>query len=862
MSESPSISHTTLEIDESSQPPVIITTTMQQLQRPLKHKINFHSAPNFSAFLRSPSGHGGGFLHNLIQRTTAHRQKADIQLQSLLNEPEESLPTFIRRASDHLGSEQLSIEQVSKLLHTQPFIIERLVRILYSSIDNDKDITTLSKSEVQKLTRILTSTIDVRALIFFMILAEKGNDYVTNNGLRQFYEKYLKHLKTFDENRLQEVIQVLLHKFHLDQKSQIDFEEFYSIVSKDSTLLESLSQFTVHPAWFIESSSIPSIKQNKFRRFFSNYYSQQKIYEQQTNKLTIDYIKDNLSRIILLILYLLINLALIIYVIIYRTIKIKSHVLVIFARIGGILLNFNCALIVILMLKHAILLIRTNKLLRKLIPVDDHIDFHKVIGRIIAVLAILHTIAHIANFGRLDDYSWATYMFTTKPDIGWIGGFAPLSGVILCVILIVIIICSMQWIRRGGYFQIFYWTHLLYLPFFVFLIIHAENFWKWIIGPLSLFLLEKIYSILTRYSSRSGRTYLHSVTIEQSNVISLTIHRPKNFSFKPGDYMSINLPRVALHEFHPFTISSAPEETDYLRIHIQAVGNWTKQVYQRFKEMSEDIVQENQIKIYRADIHPEESAADLKNIEQNHIHDIDNDDDNDDDDDGNVSGITKSQVKLRKREPVFIKGPYSSCARYVFDCKHVVLIGGGIGITPYASILSSLMAQCRASYVVCKHCDSINYSSKGLTGNRRLKKVDFIWVNRDYKNFEWFLNLLRQFEQEQEYYLASNSNEKRFLDIRLYFTEIKHDQNIGNVPLDLVTKIWAEIAGQDIFTNLKSKTHIGRPQWKNIFNELISGENASTANDVSVFFCGPSTMAKAIQNHCATFRFRFYEEKF
>ncbi|CAF3549158.1 unnamed protein product [Rotaria sp. Silwood1] len=851
-----STSHTVLEMSESSQPAVIITTVMQEQQRPLRRKINTQSTPNFSAFFRTSSGHSGRFFNNLLQRTMAHRQRADIQLRSLLNEPEESLPTFIRRASDQLSNEKLSIEKVSKLLNTQPFIIERLVRILYLSTDNNKDIQTLSKSEVQKLTRILNSTIDVRALVFFLILDEAGDDYVTSNGLTQFYEKYLKYLKTFDENRLQEVIQVLLQKFHLDQKSQIDFEEFYSIVSKDSTLLESLSQFTVHPTWFIKSPSTPSGKENKLRQFFSNYYWQQKIYEQRTNKLTIDYIKDNLSRIILLLLYLLTNLALLIYVIIYRTIIIKSNVLVIFARIGGMLLNFNCALVIILMLKHTILFIRTHKFLRKLIPVDDHIDFHKVIGRIIAGLSILHTIAHIANFARLDDYSWVTYMFTTKPNIGWIHGFTPLSGVILCVILTIIVVCSMQWIRRGGHFQIFYWTHLLYLPFFVFLIIHAENFWKWIVGPLSLLLLEKLYSILKRYSSRSGRTYLHSVTIEQSNVISLNIYRPKNFNFKPGDYISINLPCIALYEFHPFTISTAPEETDYLRVHIQAVGNWTKQVYQRFKEMSKDDAEENQIKIYRADIHPEESIVDLQNIEQNHIQDAD------DDDDENESAITKSHVKLRKREPVFIKGPYSSCARYVFDCKHVVLIGGGIGITPYASILSSLMAQFRASYVVCKHCNGINYSSKGLVGNRRLKKVDFIWVNRDYKNFEWFLNLLRQFEQEQEYYLASNSNEKRFLDIHLYFTEIKHDENIGHVPLDLVTKIWAQIAGQDIFTSLKSKTHIGRPQWQDIFNELISGENASTANDVSIFFCGPSTMGKTIKNHCTKFRFRFYEEKF
>ncbi|CAF5144855.1 unnamed protein product, partial [Rotaria sp. Silwood1] len=68
------------------------------------------------------------------------------------------------------------------------------------------------------------------------------------------------------------------------------------------------------------------------------------------------------------------------------------------------------------------------------------------------------------------------------------------------------------------------------------------------------------------------------------------------------------------------------------------------------------------------------------------------------------------------------------------------------------------------------------------------------------KNFEWFLNLLRQFEQEQEHYLASNSHEHRFLDIHLYFTEWKHDENIGNVSLGLITKVWTAIARQDIFT--------------------------------------------------------------
>ncbi|CAF4246691.1 unnamed protein product, partial [Rotaria magnacalcarata] len=87
----------------------------------------------------------------------------------------------------------------------------------------------------------------------------------------------------------------------------------------------------------------------------------------------------------MLIIYLLINHGLVIYAICYRTIKVKSNVPIVFARICGMLLNFNCTFNIVLMLKQAILIIRSNKFLRKGIPVDDHIDFHKVVGRIIVV---------------------------------------------------------------------------------------------------------------------------------------------------------------------------------------------------------------------------------------------------------------------------------------------------------------------------------------------------------------------------------------------------------------------------------------------------------------------------------------------
>ena len=39
----------------------------------------------------------------------------------------------------------------------------------------------------------------------------------------------------------------------------------------------------------------------------------------------------------------------------------------------------------------------------------------------------------------------------------------------------------------------------------------------------------------------------------------MAISRPLGFQFKAGDYLFIKIPSLAKYEYHPFTISSAPE---------------------------------------------------------------------------------------------------------------------------------------------------------------------------------------------------------------------------------------------------------------------------------------------------------------
>lgn len=99
----------------------------------------------------------------------------------------------------------------------------------------------------------------------------------------------------------------------------------------------------------------------------------------------------------------------------------------------------------------------------------------------------------------------------------------------------------------------------MYVPFWVLLILHGPNFWKWFIVPGVVYLLERILRLIWMKSER-GKTYISSGLLLPSKVTHLVIKRPIHFDFHPGDYVFVNIPAIAKYEWHPFTISSAPEQ--------------------------------------------------------------------------------------------------------------------------------------------------------------------------------------------------------------------------------------------------------------------------------------------------------------
>ena len=111
--------------------------------------------------------------------------------------------------------------------------------------------------------------------------------------------------------------------------------------------------------------------------------------------LTLRYIRNNSSIVLYTIIYWLINIGLFGFAVYQQRDK---NIWIKIARGCGLCLNFNCTLIVVLMLRKTLTVVRSSTL-GSYLPIDQHIDFHKITGIVVGIFALFHTIAHIFNVG-------------------------------------------------------------------------------------------------------------------------------------------------------------------------------------------------------------------------------------------------------------------------------------------------------------------------------------------------------------------------------------------------------------------------------------------------------------------------------
>jgi predicted ferric reductase len=428
-----------------------------------------------------------------------------------------------------------------------------------------------------------------------------------------------------------------------------------------------------------------------------------------------------------------------------------------FGRGCALCLDFNGMLILLPMMRRTLTWVRAG-MLGRVIPTDSAIDFHRWVGQTLFAFAIAHASAFVLAYAN--GHAGLALWRLVATSRG-------LTGALLLAVFAVMWLFSLAVVRRTRRFELFYFTHLLYVVWFVLAIVHAPPFALWAGVPILGFVVEQVLRLVRR----GPRTSITQSQALRSGVTKLEVERPKGFDFGAGDYAFLRIPEVARHEWHPFTISSAPEKGT-LTFHVRSLGNWTSALRRRVE--------------------------------------------------------TESDAPLH----AYVDGPYGSPSEGIFRREVVVLIGAGIGVTPYASVLESLVLR-----------------SNGKSSlESKLKKAYFFWLNRDQYAFEWFAALLRELEA---------SDVKGLLDIHLCMTAARAGATAFG--LELARSAMHMVGRSDLITGLRTHTHAGPPDWPRMLGEIAKRH---APQRVHVYFCGPPALGEKLRPECERLAMPFHEERF
>uniref|UniRef100_A0A6M2EKW9 FAD-binding FR-type domain-containing protein n=1 Tax=Populus davidiana TaxID=266767 RepID=A0A6M2EKW9_9ROSI len=218
-----------------------------------------------------------------------------------------------------------------------------------------------------------------------------------------------------------------------------------------------------------------------------------------------------------------------------------------------------------------------------------------------------------------------------------------LAGEIALVTGLVIWISSLPQIRRRR-FEIFYYTHHLYIVFLIFFLFHVgdRHFYS-VFAGIFLFGLDKLLRIV---QSRPETCVLSARIFRlPGKAIELTLPKDPRLKYTPTSVIYMKIPSISKFQWHPFSITSSSNIDDHtMSVVVKCNEGWTSSLY--------DMIQ-----------------AEL------------------DSDTGAMNCI-----------PVSIEGPYGPASLDFLRHDSLLLIAGGAGITPFLSIIKEIASISSSRY--------------------------------------------------------------------------------------------------------------------------------------------------------------------
>lgn len=379
---------------------------------------------------------------------------------------------------------------------------------------------------------------------------------------------------------------------------------------------------------------------------------------------------------------------------------------------------------------------------------DQALIYHRFIGRLTVVVSMIHAALHYDQI--LDK---------TSEKI-------TVTGLVSLSFGLVIFLTSLNYVRRK-LFNVFFWSHFSFIGFIVGMYLHAKGARPFILASVACYGLDKLLGLVwtqlprkTTSFEKVGERTAH-VQFQKTPLMNLLGR------YKVGQYVFVNFPELSLHEWHPFSVASAPNDA-FVDLYIRALGDHTEKIV----EYSEMCAAENKQALIRCD------------------------------------------------------GPYGDLSFNYRRYGNLLLVAGGIGITPIISVLKDIFGE--------------DESSKRNNPRHCVKHVTLIWIMPRVSEASLFLELLNKFHLK--------SLEDPLAPALTMSIHITREEEKCENPQIVYSK----------------------PDFDNVMHQCV--DNMSEfSQSILVYACGPGsminqlwdvTMKKPMKKHDKRIRVDFYHESF
>lgn len=210
-------------------------------------------------------------------------------------------------------------------------------------------------------------------------------------------------------------------------------------------------------------------------------------------------------------------------------------------------------------------------------------------------------------------------------------GIANLPGVISLVAGLLMWPTSLAYVRRR-FFNVFFSVHQLYIVFFAFAAWHLGiTCTAFFLGGAFLFFIDRFLRFLQSRKAIQGVT----ARVLPTGIVELKLPVSPGLSYTPLSFMFLNIRGLSRLEWHPFSTASTPlDNSKYMSVLIKPLGDWTEKL--------------------------------RKSIPENN---------------------NECPFSLQ----LFAEGPYGHESNYFLRFKHLLLVAGGIGVTPFMAIINDIL---------------------------------------------------------------------------------------------------------------------------------------------------------------------------